>query len=496
MTSWNAIDWKMTTRVLEMVQAVFCSCNLSSKTDLSEVFEPDVVFIDEAAQGIEPDVMIPLAANPTARTIIISGDHKQLQPVLLSSGGNECSKQLIMSPFERWHAGGYNSFSLLAKGYRFDKANTEFVSRTFCDNKFVSGLGSAQQNMLVNRWANPFNDWFESVNGARSAWPCLIVNTTEPSMQYRDGTSLYNPEEAKLVVSMVKPLVQRSYGQIHEQDICIIAPYSGQRQYISKLMVGTKVRVASITQIQGAESKIVFISWCKYNPLQPADITFIAEPSRLNVAISRHVAICVNVVVFEKLRIMPLKRPGIADFLKFVQFIDTKRAIYNSRRIQEGLAELATASDEATQQLHELSFHGLHAAETQREPEVRPEIHPVGSFPFHQSTLSVETQGPVDIADEETADMDATPLPLSQAAPNMEGESGAFVLDAAYVRQLEDALVDTQRVLADAEARKLLLMRQIGRARVVCGECDGDGVVPEGVCPECGGRGWVRMNPE
>jgi helicase MOV-10 len=50
----------------------------------------DYIFIDEAGQGTEPEAMVPIKGMAGARTnVILSGDPKQLRPVIRSSVASE-----------------------------------------------------------------------------------------------------------------------------------------------------------------------------------------------------------------------------------------------------------------------------------------------------------------------------------------------------------------------------------------------------------------------
>jgi len=65
-------------------------------------FQPEVIFMDEAAKIVEPDAIITLAHYAPAPLVMI-GDHKQLKPTVLSRDGpsQQFAAQMTMSFFTR-----------------------------------------------------------------------------------------------------------------------------------------------------------------------------------------------------------------------------------------------------------------------------------------------------------------------------------------------------------------------------------------------------------
>lgn len=97
------------------------------------------ILLDEAAQTIECEAIMPLSlANQNTR-IVLAGDHMQLSPELFSQFAKE--RNLHISLLERLYDHYPASFPckiLLCENYRAHEAIIEFTSELFYDQKLIA----------------------------------------------------------------------------------------------------------------------------------------------------------------------------------------------------------------------------------------------------------------------------------------------------------------------------------------------------------------------
>ncbi|KAF4726255.1 hypothetical protein FOZ63_001897, partial [Perkinsus olseni] len=114
-----------------------------------------------------------------------------------------------------------------------------------------------------------------------SCMPAVIAlqhNSSSPPQ--RRGDSLYHPGEANLVASLVQRLYRRT------QDISVICMYKAMVQEV-KDRITQPVTVATVDSFQGSEASIVIVVLTYQRSPGGCFGTFISDPQRANVAISR-----------------------------------------------------------------------------------------------------------------------------------------------------------------------------------------------------------------
>ena len=81
---------------------------------------PSICIIDEAAQGLEPDTVIPLTIfQPYLSLVILAGDDNQLRPTVLSNAKtNEFIHSTSMSLMEHLINSKVHSVTILGENFR------------------------------------------------------------------------------------------------------------------------------------------------------------------------------------------------------------------------------------------------------------------------------------------------------------------------------------------------------------------------------------------
>jgi hypothetical protein len=69
---------------LKNYDVIFCTCCVSSSPRIQRGTNVAQIIIDECAMCMEPETLIPLVTFRSAEKIVLIGDHKQLQPIVMN----------------------------------------------------------------------------------------------------------------------------------------------------------------------------------------------------------------------------------------------------------------------------------------------------------------------------------------------------------------------------------------------------------------------------
>ncbi len=265
----NKITQEIMDDVLKSADIVFAT-NSGAGSDFLKDRKFDVVFIDEAAQAMEPSTLIPLIKASKA---ILAGDDKQLPPTILSN-----DERLKVSMFERFHKIYPNNAYTLEIQYRMNEKINNFPSCEFYDCKVKTF--EKIKNITIKDLGIKDDDFYGGFE------PYVFIDTKGRFLEKikKDSPSKYNPLEAKYVLKLVKKFLENN---AKEEYIGVITPYKDHEEYIKKLMEDEKinVEVKSVDGFQGREKEIIIISLVRAN--EKEEIGFLSDIRRLNVGITR-----------------------------------------------------------------------------------------------------------------------------------------------------------------------------------------------------------------
>ncbi|QDH81407.1 AAA family ATPase [Echinicola soli] len=238
-----------------------------------------VVFIDEAAQGLEPATWIPVMK---AKKVVMAGDHCQLPPTIKSY---EASKEgLSETLFEKVIDRQPEASWMLKVQYRMPELIMRFSSEYFYQGQLeAAALTDAH---CLSR-AEPV---MEFIDTAGSGFGEHLE---------KDSLSKLNAEEARFGLGLLEKLVERiGVGCFQEQQftIGVISPYKAQVKKLTELMeegavfeglreLSDVVTIGTIDGFQGQERDVVLISLVRSN--EQGEIGFLADTRRMNVALTR-----------------------------------------------------------------------------------------------------------------------------------------------------------------------------------------------------------------
>ena len=273
----------MTEDVLESVQIITCTLVGASNRNIRHLsFE--TVFIDEAAQALEPGCWIPIAKG---QRIILTGDHHQLPPTVKSE--QAAREGLRETLFEKCITRHPNTARMLTVQYRMHEQIMGFSSEKFYHGQLVAhqSVCHAGLDAYDPCFAPDLPVEFLDTAG------CGFLEVTLP-----ESRSTANPEEANLLLARLTELLAPYDQAEHEHNqltIGVIAPYRAQINYLmdvieenddlNQLLLSRMLIVGTVDSFQGQERDIIAISLTRSNPY--GEIGFLSDIRRMNVGMTR-----------------------------------------------------------------------------------------------------------------------------------------------------------------------------------------------------------------
>ncbi|NJN27971.1 MAG: AAA family ATPase [Cyclobacteriaceae bacterium] len=234
------------------------------------------VFIDEAAQSLEPAAWIPIVK---AERVVFAGDHFQLPPTIKSYEAAKAGLEVTL--FEK--AIKRNKADVMLKEqYRMNRRIMDFSAQYFYKSQLFPNEHVADWLVFPNDQAVEFID--TAGTG--------FFEEADPETK-----SSYNREEVNLVFRHFSDYMdqlgamQLDMGQL---SVGIISPYKAQvgllQDYFDQHMESEEntianVAINTIDSFQGQERDIIYISLVRSN--ERGEIGFLADTRRMNVAMTR-----------------------------------------------------------------------------------------------------------------------------------------------------------------------------------------------------------------
>ena len=247
----------------------------------NEALQFDVAIIDEASQLTVPAL---LGALRFARRFILVGDERQLPPLVMSEAAAE--RGLKRSLFARLLAAqGEQASVALRAQYRMHPIICSFPSQAFYRGELVAE-GAARDALLEVTPAPASPQW----DVLRPDHPLVFVDAPDQSVGARTGK--VSAAQALVVLKLVRELMALG---VPAEEIGVIAPFRAQvsaiRQRLERLTHmgegGGHVTVDTVDRFQGGERKVMLLSFGGRAISQTRGLAFLADPNRLNVALTR-----------------------------------------------------------------------------------------------------------------------------------------------------------------------------------------------------------------
>mmetsp|Transcript_29014 Transcript_29014/g.67999 ORF Transcript_29014/g.67999 Transcript_29014/m.67999 type:complete len:565 (-) Transcript_29014:51-1745(-) len=337
------------------------------------------ILIDEASQGLEPELLIPLTLgrkpSEGGSVVVLVGDHRQLGPTvrapalrrpLNSLGLDQSLLERLMSAFEGDGNFGFEPSSLgkerslaafdsvslgsgvsmggdgtfgcepstnlewpfeemvcavdaqctmLRRNYRSHPALLELPSKLFYENSLIFSANETESRSL-EKW---------SELGAPGT-PLLFYGLVGQQLNEVDSPSFFNPTEAAMVVNLINKMLGDKSLDLSTNDFGVITIYRKQVLKLRRLLRDNglgAVRVGSVDDYQGQEEKVVIISTVLSHREAAERVSsgglvdsLVASPQRFNVAITRAKSLLVIVGNPHALAVDPSWRSLLAHALE------------------------------------------------------------------------------------------------------------------------------------------------------------------------------------
>ena len=276
----------ITEDVLESVQVITCTLVGASNRNLRHLtFE--TVFIDEAAQALEPGCWIPIAKG---ERVILAGDHHQLPPTVKSE--KAAREGLRETLFEKCIKRQPTTARMLTVQYRMHEHIMAFSSEQFYNGQLEAHQSVRHAGLEAYDLSFAPDLPVEFIDTAGLGF----LEITIP-----ESRSTANPEEADLLLKRLAQLLappipcsQAEHKQ-NELTIGVIAPYRAQinclkdaieeNEALSGLLQHRMLSVGTVDSFQGQERDIIAISLTRSN--NHGEIGFLSDIRRMNVGMTR-----------------------------------------------------------------------------------------------------------------------------------------------------------------------------------------------------------------
>ncbi|KAJ8688713.1 hypothetical protein PTI98_013472 [Pleurotus ostreatus] len=256
------------------------------------------IFVDEAGQATEPEVMVPIKTMGDNETnIILSGDPKQLGPIIRSKFARDLGldtsyiERLMDRPLYDYHTGHGISVVKLVKNFRSHQAILKFPNERF----YHGELQECGPRSVIDS----FIGWRLLPS---KKFPVIFHAISGKDDREASSPSFFNIDEATEVKNYVNALRSDRQLRLTDKDIGVVTPYHAQVLKIRAVLraFADEVKVASVEEFQGQERKVMIISTVRSSrEFVEYDLRhtlgFVANPRRFNVAVTRAQALLIVV---------------------------------------------------------------------------------------------------------------------------------------------------------------------------------------------------------
>jgi hypothetical protein len=237
------------------------------------------IFLDEAAQGPEPEVMMPLLLAAKDTHILLAGDHLQSGPQDDTRDVHARVKGLSTSLLQRLHRLYYHStddsvlknkfMATLLTNYRSHEAILRLPSNLFYECSLLTR----------SKDSSPHPD---------APYPLMFVCTSLERAQ--SNRNSWNEAEVKTILEVAEKYLKTwpaRWGSFSADQVCLMARTHQQQSYLRKMMEKSyyhskRIRPSQVRvtfAIQGLEFRVVFVNTsepCQYtaggNLVSPTDL--------------------------------------------------------------------------------------------------------------------------------------------------------------------------------------------------------------------------------
>ena len=271
----DLLEFYIVNDLLNTTQVICCTLVGSSHPVLrGKKFK--TVFIDEAAQALEPACWIPILKS---ERVVFAGDHCQLPPTIKSTDAARAG--LSKTLFEKGILKHPDRSSMLRVQYRMHEHIMKFSSYYFYKDELIAHESVKKELLRPNQSPVEFID----------TAGCGYTEAQDP-----ETLSRFNEEEAQLLIRLTEKLVEDiGPEEWLEQNLTmgIITPYRAQVDHLHKLAEASGIleplhkliTINTVDAFQGQERDVIAISFVRSN--DKGEVGFLSDIRRTNVAMTR-----------------------------------------------------------------------------------------------------------------------------------------------------------------------------------------------------------------
>ncbi|KAG8954856.1 hypothetical protein FRC04_010339 [Tulasnella sp. 424] len=269
------------------------------------------IFVDEAGQASEPEVMIPIKLNAGQRTtVVLAGDPKQLGPIIRSSVARKLGlersylERLMSQPMYELKENRGVTYVKLLKNWRSHSAIINFPNRQFYNGELEACASPSVANVCLG--------WMGLPN---PNYPVVFHAIKGRDLRELSSPSWFNIEEASAVWYYIRDLRCNPAMGFEDEHIGVITPYRAQVRKIRTILHINfpDVKVGSTEEFQGDERHAIIVSTVR-SSLNFVEfdlrhtLGFVANPRRFNVTMTRAKSVLIVVGDPDVLGMDPLWR--------------------------------------------------------------------------------------------------------------------------------------------------------------------------------------------
>lgn len=266
-------------RTAPLVATTTATWSAERYDDTGEALAFDLAIIDEASQLTVPAL---LGALRFARRFVLVGDERQLPPLVVSeaAAAGGLRRSLFAELLERW---GATATVALRRQYRMHPTICAFSSDEFYQGQLVTAGAACSATLALELdRADPMAATLAPEH------PLVFVDVPRATPSASHGSKASVPQ-ALIVRSLVLALLRAG---VPASDIGVVAPYRAQVAAVRQRLAArgvTDVLVDTVDRFQGGERQVILFSFGgRVESASGARGTdFLADPNRLNVALTR-----------------------------------------------------------------------------------------------------------------------------------------------------------------------------------------------------------------
>jgi len=270
----SQLEYYITRDIIFNAQVIACTLVGANNKILNDLHFK-TVYIDEAAQALEPASWIPIIKSDR---VIFAGDHFQLPPTVKSYEAAKAGLDITL--FEKVIA-KTDAEIMLSNQYRMNNKIMNFSAGYFYKKQLYADETVAEHKIFEADFPLEFID----------TAGCGFAEEINP-----ETLSTFNKEEADVLFKHFTKYIETA--DYHDKlatinDIGIISPYNAQVAVIKELfdnsefdkLILDKISINSVDSFQGQERDIIYISLVRSN--EQGNIGFLSDIRRMNVAMTR-----------------------------------------------------------------------------------------------------------------------------------------------------------------------------------------------------------------